>query len=162
VPHFVFSDDHSVLAEVVGFHEAGVLLMPLGDLGRPASRKFRAPVGRSFGVDVGPGCSDGAQWTRSSDRRTGKLDMKERVPLSAEPPHPLSVVASPKRWRPAFRAIDGHPNDRPRSRMGIFSGSGVGKSTLLGMIARPATADVNVSPCLASADAKSASSSITR
>src|SRR5437870_9577284 len=49
------SDDRSVLAEVVGFHERGVLLMPLGELEGLHPGSLVQPLGRSFGVDVGPG-----------------------------------------------------------------------------------------------------------
>src|SRR6476619_1287589 len=47
--------DRSVLAEVVGFHERGVLLMPLGEMDGLHPGSAVLPLGRSFGVDVGPG-----------------------------------------------------------------------------------------------------------
>src|SRR5215208_7547022 len=47
--------DRSVLAEVVGFHERGVLLMPLGEMDGLHPGSSVLPLGRSFGVDVGPG-----------------------------------------------------------------------------------------------------------
>ncbi|HTE45816.1 MAG TPA: EscN/YscN/HrcN family type III secretion system ATPase, partial [Gemmatimonadaceae bacterium] len=49
------SEAKSVLAEVVGFHERGVLLMPLGDIDGLHPGSSVTPLGRSFGVDVGPG-----------------------------------------------------------------------------------------------------------
>ena len=49
------SGDRSVLAEVVGFHTRGVLLMPLGDMDGLHPGSMVRPLGRSFGVDVGPG-----------------------------------------------------------------------------------------------------------
>ncbi|MEP7343999.1 MAG: FliI/YscN family ATPase [Gemmatimonadaceae bacterium] len=140
-----FSDDHSVLAEVVGFHERGVLLMPLGDLAGLHPGSFVQPLGRSFGVDVGPGMLGRVlNGLGHPIDGLGKLDTKERVPLSAEPPHPLERQRITETLETSVRAIDGTLTIGRGQRMGIFSGSGVGKSTLLGMIARRATADVNV------------------
>src|SRR6185369_10670596 len=66
------------------------------------------------------------------------------MPLSAEPPHPLhrSIITEP--LETGVRVIDGTLTIGQGQRVGIFAGSGVGKSTLLGMIARRAKADVNV------------------
>ena len=139
------SDDRTVLAEVVGFHERGVLLMPLGSLDGLHPGSSVMPLGRSFGVDVGPGLLgrilDGLG--RPIDGR-GKLEVAERVPLSAEPPNPLEREMIGQPLETGVRAIDGALTIGRGQRVGIFSGSGVGKSTLLGMIARQTTADVNV------------------
>jgi FliI/YscN family ATPase len=74
----------------------------------------------------------------------GKLDVAERMPLSAEPPNPLEREMVTEPFETGVRAIDGLLTMGRGQRVGIFSGSGVGKSTLLGMIARHARADVNV------------------
>lgn len=140
-----FGDDHSVLAEVVGFHERGVLLMPLGDLAGLHPGSFVQPLGRSFGVDVGPGMLGRVlNGLGHPIDGLGKIDAKERAPLSVEPPHPLERQRIGEVLETGVRAIDGTLTIGRGQRMGIFSGSGVGKSTLLGMIARRATADVNV------------------
>jgi FliI/YscN family ATPase len=66
------------------------------------------------------------------------------MPLSAEPPHPLDRQIITEPFETGVRAIDGMLTFGKGQRVGIFAGSGVGKSTLLGMIARQAKADVNV------------------
>ena len=136
-----------MLAEVVGFHERGVLLMPLGDIDGLHPGSSVTPLGRSFGADVGPGLArPSAEWTRPS-RSTAKdrIDHTHRVPLPAEPPHPLQRAIITEPLETGVRAIDGFLTLGSGQRVGIFAGSGVGKSTLLGMIARDtAKADVNV------------------
>ncbi|HET9454509.1 MAG TPA: FliI/YscN family ATPase [Gemmatimonadaceae bacterium] len=139
------AQDASVLAEVVGFHDGSVLLMPLGDMDGLHQGASVQALGRSFGVDVGPALLgrilnglghpiDGG----------GKLDVTHRVPLSAPPPNPLQREMITEPLETGVRAIDGTLTIGRGQRIGIFAGSGVGKSTLLGMIARTARADVNV------------------
>jgi len=139
------TDDRSVLAEVVGFNENNVILMPLGELDGLHAGSFVQPLGRSFGVDVGPAMlgrilnglghpiDDG-----------GPLETSDRVSLAAEPPNPLERRRITEPLETGVRAIDGLLTIGRGQRVGIFSGSGVGKSTLLGMIARHTAADVNV------------------
>jgi FliI/YscN family ATPase len=137
--------DRSVLAEVVGFHERGVLLMPLGELDGLHPGSSVQPLGRSFGVDVGPGLLGRIlNGLGHPIDGLGKLDVAERVPLSAEPPNPLERQMIEEPLETGVRAIDGMLTIGRGQRVGIFAGSGVGKSTLLGMIARQAKADVNV------------------
>ncbi len=139
------TSEHSVLAEVVGFHERGVLLMPLGDLSGLHPGSSVVALGRSFGVDVGPDMLGRVlNGLGHPIDGLGKLHARERVPLAGEPPHPLErqTISSP--MATSVRAIDGPLTMGRGQRVGIFAGSGVGKSTLLGMIARQATADVNV------------------
>ncbi len=139
------ADDHSVLAEVVGFHERGVLLMPLGELAGLHPGSLVQPLGRSFGVDVGPGMLGRVlNGLGHPIDGKGKLDARVRVPLTGEPPHPLERQLIDEPLVTNVRAIDGMLTIGKGQRVGIFAGSGVGKSTLLGMIARQATADVNV------------------
>jgi FliI/YscN family ATPase len=138
-------DERSVLAEVVGFHERGVLLMPLADIGGLHPGSMVQPLGRSFGVDVGPGLLGRVlNGLGHPIDGLGKLETRERVPLMAEPPHPLDRRMITEPLETSVRAIDGLLTIGRGQRVGIFSGSGVGKSTLLGMIARQAKADVNV------------------
>lgn len=139
------TDDHSVLAEVVGFHERGVLLMPLGELAGLHPGSYVQPLKRSFGVDVGPQMLGRVlNGLGHPIDGLGRLDTTERVPLSGEPPHPLQRQPIHQPLETSVRAIDGMLTVGRGQRVGIFSGSGVGKSTLLGMIARQAKADVNV------------------
>lgn len=138
-------DDHSVLAEVVGFHERGVLLMPLGELAGLHPGSYVQPLKRSFGVDVGPRMLGRVlNGLGHPIDGLGRLETTERVPLSSEPPHPLQRLPIQEPLETTVRAIDGPLTIGRGQRVGIFSGSGVGKSTLLGMIARRAKADINV------------------
>jgi FliI/YscN family ATPase len=139
------NEDRSILAEVVGFHERGVLLMPLGELDGLHPGSSVRPLGRSFGVDVGPELLGRIlNGLGHPIDGKGKLETVERVPLSAEPPNPLERQTVEEVLETGVRAIDGPLTLGRGQRVGIFAGSGVGKSTLLGMIARQARADVNV------------------
>jgi flagellum-specific ATP synthase len=139
------SRDRSVLAEVVGFHERSVLLMPLGEMDGLHPGSSVQPLGRSFGVDVGPSLLGRVlNGLGHPIDGKGKLDVVERVPLSAEPPNPLDRQTIDRPLETGVRTIDGLLTMGRGQRVGIFAGSGVGKSTLLGMIARHAKADVNV------------------
>lgn len=135
----------SVLAEVVGFHERGILLMPLEELEGVHPGSAVRHLGRSFGVQVGPGVLgrvlDGIG--QPMDGR-GDIGPHVRVPLFADPPNPLSRRPIAEPMVTGVRALDGLLTIGRGQRIGIFAGSGVGKSTLLGMIARQASADVNV------------------
>jgi len=138
-------DDCSILAEVVGFHERGVLLMPLGELDGLHPGSSVRPLGRSFGVDVGPGLLGRVlNGLGHPIDAKGKLEVDVRVPLAAEPPNPLDREIIRERLETGVRAVDGMLTFGRGQRVGIFAGSGVGKSTLLGMMARNASADVNV------------------
>jgi flagellum-specific ATP synthase len=138
-------DDCSVLAEVVGFQERGIQLMPFGEIEGIHPGAMVKPLGRSFGADVGPGLLGRVLngLGHPIDGR-GPLETVERVPLLAEPPNPLhrEVIAEP--LETGVRTIDGLLTLGRGQRVGIFAGSGVGKSTLLGMIARRSAAEVNV------------------
>jgi flagellum-specific ATP synthase len=139
------SRDRSVLAEVVGFHERSVLLMPLGEMDGLHPGSSVQPLGRSFAVDVGPSLLGRVlNGLGHPIDGKGKLDVVERVPLSAEPPNPLDRQTIDRPLETGVRTIDGLLTIGRGQRVGIFAGSGVGKSTLLGMIARHARADVNV------------------
>ena len=139
------NDERSILAEAVGFHERGVLLMPLGELDGLHPGSSVRPLGRSFGVDVGPGMLGRVlNGLGHPIDGKGKLQTLARVPLSAEPPNPLEREMIGEAFQTGVRAIDGLLSLGRGQRVGIFAGSGVGKSTLLGMIARQAEADVNV------------------
>ncbi len=135
----------TVMAEVVGFHERGILLMPLGELEGVHPGSAVEPLGRSFGVEVGPGflgrIVDGLGHPMDG---LGDVGPVTRIPLTAEPPNPLSREPIREPLETGVRAIDGLLTIGRGQRIGIFAGSGVGKSTLLGMVARHATADVNV------------------
>jgi len=132
-------------AEVVGFRGNRVLLMPLSGMGEIAHGNEVLATGRPLTIRVGRGLLG-----RVLDGLGRPLDGGPAVISGAEasvqqsPPHPLrrSRIEAPLPL--GIRAIDAFLTCGRGQRIGIFSGSGVGKSTLLGMIARNSTADVNV------------------
>ncbi len=135
----------AIQAEVVGFRGERVLLMPLGEIEgvRPGTAVF--PTRRPFWVPVGDALQgrilDGLG--RPLDGR-GALRTASRRAVFNQPPAPLSRRRVKEPLGTGVRAIDGLVSCGKGQRLGIFAGSGVGKSTLLGMIARHSEADVNV------------------
>jgi len=132
-------------AEVVGFREGRVLLMPLGTTSgiSPGSQVLAA--GHPLKVKVGPkllGRILGGLGEPIDDK--GPIEYESEAYLDAEPPDPVKRPRVTEVLRVGVRAIDGLLTCGRGQRMGIFSGSGVGKSTVMGMIARNAEADVNV------------------
>lgn len=134
-----------VTAQVVGFHERGILMMPLGDLEGIHPGAAVRPLRRQLDVRVCDGLIgrvvDGLG--RPIDG-LGPIGMSTRYALSAEPPHPLERSRIERPLGTGVRAIDALISLGRGQRIGIMAGSGVGKSVLLGMIARRTTADINV------------------
>ncbi|MCC7263645.1 MAG: flagellar protein export ATPase FliI [Candidatus Latescibacteria bacterium] len=135
----------AIQAEVVGFRGERVLLMPLAEIEgvRPGTPVF--PTRRPFSVPVGEALRgrilDGLG--RPLDER-GPLKTAAWAPVYNQPPAPLSRRRVRQPLGTGVRAIDGLVTCGKGQRLGIFAGSGVGKSTLMGMIARHSEADVNV------------------
>jgi FliI/YscN family ATPase len=135
----------AILAQAAGFHERGVLLMPLGEIEGVHPGAVVVPLGRGFYANVGDGLIgrvlDGLG--RPIDGG-GPIGVTRRRSLMARLKNPLerALIAAP--LGTGVRAIDGLITLGQGQRIGIMSGSGVGKSVLLGMIARHTTADVNV------------------
>ncbi len=135
----------TTLAEVVGFRGHHLLLMPLGEthgihpgceviasgapMQVPVSAALKGRVIDSFGQPL--------------DNK-GPIVADHMAPLNMPPPHPLHRQRISKVFQTGIKALDTFTPCGRGQRMGIFAGSGVGKSTLLGMIARQAEADVNV------------------
>jgi FliI/YscN family ATPase len=137
--------DGSTLAEVVGFRNHHVLLMPLGELNGIHPGAEVIALGTSLRVPVGDDLKgrviDGLG--RPLDD-LGPIHGAESVSLNLQPPHPLKRQRIKHCFRTGIKAIDTFTPCGRGQRLGIFAGSGVGKSTLLGMIASHAEADVNV------------------
>src|SRR5438132_4566090 len=134
-----------IAAEVVGFRNERALLMPLGVMeGIKPGSEVRA-TGHSFSVAVGDELLgrviDGLG--RPIDDK-GPIVAARRYPTTAEAPHPLQRSRINVVLATGVRAIDGLLTVGRGQRMGIFSGSGVGKSTVLGMIAKNTESDVSV------------------
>lgn len=133
--------------EVVGFTQDEVLLSPLGEMAGIGPSSEVIPTRQSFQVKVGPELLgrvlNGLGEPLDVDVK-GPLSLKETVPIFQAPPDPLRRARIDKPIITGVRCIDGLVTCGRGQRMGIFSGAGVGKSTLLGMIARDADADVIV------------------
>ncbi|MFD2171358.1 flagellar protein export ATPase FliI [Tumebacillus lipolyticus] len=134
-----------ILAEVVGFRENNVLLMPLSDLGSIGPGHDVVATGNSLQIPVGPHLLgrilDGLG--QPIDGK-GPLDSPNTYSAMRQPPHPLTRKRIEEPLSVGVRCIDGLLTVGRGQRVGLFAGSGVGKSTLLGMIARNTSADINV------------------
>lgn len=132
-------------AEVVGFRGDRVLLMPLGDMQGIGPGSRITMTGRIADLAVGPGLL-GRVLDGCGNPMDGKgpLTAMERYPLYAGAPNPLQRARLRAPLDLGVRAINGFLTCGRGQKMGIFSGSGVGKSVLLGMISRYTKADVNV------------------
>ncbi|WP_249009136.1 FliI/YscN family ATPase [Conexibacter sp. DBS9H8] len=131
--------------EVVGFRAGRTLLMPLGELSGIGPGTPVTPTGSPFRVSVGP-----ALLGRVLDGLGRPLDGipapagRRRASTDAAPPDALTRPRICDRVGLGVRALDTLVPCGVGQRLGIFAGSGVGKSSLMGMIARSTTADVNV------------------
>lgn len=138
-------DSRTVLAEVVGFKGKHLILMPYTHLLDVAPGSLVESTGKPLEVNVGPDLigkvvdSLGIPLDESAVPRG-----MAAVQLDCDPPNPLNRPPISEQLEVGVRAIDSMLAVGNGQRMGIFAGSGVGKSTLLGMIARNTTADINV------------------
>jgi flagellum-specific ATP synthase len=132
-------------AEVVGFREGKTLLMPLGDATGVGPGQAVVASGGAVQVDVGAGLLG-----RVLDGLGRPIDglpapaVEARRPIDAAPPDVLRRPTIREPMELGVRAIDALMPCGRGQRLGIFAGSGVGKSTTMGMMARGTSADVNV------------------
>ncbi|MEI6704922.1 MAG: flagellar protein export ATPase FliI [Deltaproteobacteria bacterium] len=138
-------EGNSIPAEVVGFRNSKTLLMPLGEL-RGVGLDSLITVRRDkASLGVGPNLLgrviDGLG-NPIDDK--GSIGAEEEYPIYALPVNPMSRPPIRKPLDLGIRSINGLLTCGQGQRVGIMAGSGVGKSTLLGMIARYTEADVNV------------------
>jgi flagellum-specific ATP synthase len=131
--------------EVIGFKDKTVLSMPLGKLQGVRLGTRIVARNKPATVRVGPGLLgrvlDGLG---NPIDGLGPLDYSEEYPLHRDPENPLSRENISEPLGSGVRPIDGLLTCGKGQRIGIFGGSGVGKSTLLGMMAKYTSADVNV------------------
>ena len=136
---------NQIMAEVVGFREKRLILMPFEDLTGVGVGCRVENTGRPLSIAVGPELLghtvDGIG--RPSDLAPG-LNLPELYPAEADPPDPMSRVIITDPLPLGVKAVDGMITVGKGQRIGIFAGSGVGKSTLMGMFARNTKADINV------------------
>ncbi len=140
-------EDTPLMAEVVGFTRDEVFLSPLGDMHGIGPSSEVIPLRMSMHIKVGEALL-GRVLNGYGDpidvEEKGPLELTESYPVIQSPPDPLKRQLITEPLETGVRAIDGVLTVGKGQRMGIFAGAGVGKSTLLGMIARNAKSDVNV------------------
>ena len=134
-----------ISSEVVGFKDSKVLLMPLGEMSGIGPGSTVVATGDFLSIGVGKGLIgrvvDG-MGTPIDDK--GMIEEEGFYPVNNKPPHPLQRNRIKDPLPLGVKTIDGLLTVGKGLRIGIFAGSGVGKSTLIGMIARNTKADVNV------------------
>ncbi len=141
--------DAPLLAEVVGFRGEEVVLLPLGSAHGVGPASIVRPLGRPFTIQVGP-----ALLGRVLDAYGVPIDggpsqaslLPELLPcpVEREAPEPLRRRRISEALPLGLRAVDGCLTVGQGQRLGLFSGPGIGKTTLLGQIARNTAADVTV------------------
>ncbi|AOY07241.1 ATP synthase [Bacillus sp. A053] len=134
-----------IKAEVVGFQEENILLMPYLEAASIAPGSIVEATGESLRIKVGSGLI-GQVIDAFGEPLDGKLLPKGLSPVSTEqsPPNPMKRPPIREKMGVGVRSIDSLLTVGKGQRIGIFAGSGVGKSTLMGMIAKQTEADLNV------------------
>ncbi len=139
------SNGSLVDAEVVGFDEDGIVLMPLGTLDGIKSSSLVKSTDKGLSVPVSRNMLGRVvnALGRPIDFK-GAIDIEKTYPIYPKPilPFEREIIKEPITL--GIKAIDGLLTIGKGQRIGIFAGSGVGKSTLMGMVARNSSADVNV------------------
>ncbi len=139
------TDERDIKSEVVGFKDSKVLLMPLGDMQGIGPGQPVFADGEVLRVKVGPKligrALNGLGMPLDGEP---EVEADEYYPVLNDPPQPLSRNRIKYPLQMGVKVIDGLLTIGKGQRVGIFAGSGVGKSTLLGMIARNTKADINV------------------
>ena len=143
----IYSDESAgqISAEVVGFKNDHILLMPYSDMSGISAGNFVRNTGRQLELKVGmhlKGRIINAMGQPIDDK--GPLEEGTNYCVAGNYVNPLARPPIRERMEFGVKAIDGLLTIGKGQRMGIFAGSGVGKSTLLGMIAREVKADINV------------------
>jgi flagellum-specific ATP synthase len=139
------NSDKPVEAEVVGFKNGRVLLMPLESIQGLGPGCKILSMSHKAGIGVGKGLL-GRVINGLGNPIDGKgpIHFEDEYPIYAEPINPLDRGRIKEPMDLGVRALNGLFTCGKGQRMGIFAGSGVGKSVLMGMIARNTKADVNV------------------
>ena len=134
-----------VIAEVVGFHDSKLILMPVDSVEGVGVGCIVENTGHPLSVLVGEELLghtlDGIGRITDS---TEEVIHGEYYPLEQDPPDPMSRKIISEVLPLGVKAVDGLITVGKGQRIGVFAGSGVGKSTLLGMFARNTKADINV------------------
>ena len=132
-------------AEVVGFRGSEVILMPLGEISDVAMGAEVVSTGQSLRVKVGDALLGRVlNGLGEPIDNLGAVENTTEYSVTATPPDPMRRTRVVKPFATGVRALDGVLTVGSGQRVGIFAAAGVGKSTLLGMLARNTEADVNV------------------
>ena len=134
----------SVLAEVVGFVDGRLQLMPYEDISGVRIGDYVEGDLEDVGVPVGPELLGKVLNGLGQPFDGGELRLNEYRNPEAMPPNPMERVLIDEVLPLGVKAVDAIMTLGKGQRIGIFAGSGVGKSTLLGMFARNTKADINV------------------
>lgn len=132
------------LAEVVGFRENRILLMPYDDMTGVGVGSLVENTGTSFKVPVGEELLGKVVDGLGNPMDDSQIQFTQYYEADAEPPDPLKRKIIDEVLPLGVKAVDSMLTVGKGQRIGIFAGSGVGKSTLLGMFARNTKADINV------------------
>ena len=134
-----------IRAEVVGFNKSNILLMPYTEIEGIGPGSIVDSTGDKLNVKAGPGLIgrivDATGLPLDGGKDPGCTDS---VSITGAPSNPFNRPPIKEQIELGVKAIDGLLTMGKGQRMGIFAGSGVGKSTLMGMIARKDKADINV------------------
>lgn len=143
--HIIHTGAKRIQAEVVGIKAGRKLLMPMDRLDGIKSGCLVESAPRSVNIKVGHSLLGRVIDANGYPLdKVGPLTDCQEFPIHNNPPGPLERGKIDRIMKTGVRAIDAFMTMGFGQRMGIFAGSGVGKSTLMGMIARNSSADVNV------------------
>lgn len=134
----------SVIAEVVGFQDRRLILMPLDNVEGVGIGCTVENTGHPLSVMVGNGILGHTLDGIGRPTDVEELETGQYYPIEADPPDPMQRKIISEVLPLGVKAVDGLITVGKGQRIGIFAGSGVGKSTLLGMFARNTKADINV------------------
>lgn len=134
----------SVMAEVVGFRDKRLLLMPFDNVEGIGVGCIVENTGHPLTVKVGDALLGHTLDGIGRPTDCEEIPLQAESPVEAQPPDPMSRKIIDEVLPLGVKAVDGLLTVGKGQRIGIFAGSGVGKSTLLGMFARNTKADINV------------------
>ena len=134
----------SIMAEVGGFRDKRLLLMPYESVEGLGVGCIVENTGHPLSVYVGNEMLGHTLDGMGRPTDIDELVLREEYPVDAAPPDPMARVIIDEVLPLGVKAVDGLITVGKGQRIGIFAGSGVGKSTLLGMFARNTRADINV------------------
>lgn len=137
-------EDIAVMAEVVGFRDKRLLLMPYDNVEGLGVGCIVENTGHPLSVPVGEELLGHTLDGIGRPTDIDELLTKNEYPVEAAPPDPMARKIISEVLPLGVKAVDGLITVGKGQRIGIFAGSGVGKSTLLGMFARNTKADINV------------------